>query len=441
MNIEEEKKYRTAVKIVETLQKYKYKAYFIGGIVRNMILGYKTKDIDIATSAKPDEIKNIFKTAKNIGISFGITSVLENKFSYDVATFRNEKNYLDGRHPEYLEYIDDPIVDVKRRDFTINSIYYDPIENKILDYVNGIDDIKNRIIRTVGNPMDRFEEDYLRMLRAIRFSSELNFKINDNIIKSIKKISHKIMSLPSDRIREELNKMFTSSHPDIAMQLLYDTDLMNHIIPELSKTKGINQPKKYHPEGDVFQHIKLMLKNMIIPNVILTWSIILHDIGKPETIKLKNGIEKFYFHADVGAKIANKILKRLDFSKKNIEKITHIVKNHMKFAEITRMREGKVKKIMSLETFPIELELHRLDCMSSNGITENFIHLLDLTIKQKCNNKLPDPLINGHDLLDIGFIKGPIIGKILDIVRENQLDNILKTKEEAINFVKKLNLI
>ena len=265
--------YNIAVMIVKELQSNGYKAYFIGGAVRNKLLNYPIKDIDIVTSAKPQEIQKIFKNTKNIGVAFGITVVIKKRVYYEVATFRDEKIYIDGRHPEIVKYVNEPSIDFKRRDFTINALYYDPVNEDLLDFCNGLNDIGNRVLKTVGEPMDRFNEDYLRMFRAVRFASELEFKIGDSLILSIKLLSDKVLSLAADRIREELNKMFMSSHPDVAMQLLYDTNLMQIILPELAKTKGISQPKKYHPEGDVFKHIKLMLKNMIIPNLILTWSI------------------------------------------------------------------------------------------------------------------------------------------------------------------------
>ena len=428
--------YNIAVTIVEKLQFNGYKAYFIGGAVRNKLLNYPIKDIDIVTSANPQEIKKFFKYTKNVGVAFGITVVIKKGIHYEIATFRDESEYVDGRHPKIVKYVNDPSIDAKRRDFTINALYYDPINKNLLDFGSGLSDIKNKILKTVGNPIDRFNEDYLRMFRAVRFTSELEFKMKDSLISSIKILSNKVSLLAIDRVREELNKMFISSHPDVAMQLLYDTNLMQVILPELAKTKGISQPKTYHPEGDVFEHIKLMLKNMVMPNLILAWSILLHDIGKPNTIKIdENGIEKFHCHADIGHLIAINILTRLNFSKKYIEKISYVVKNHMRFSEIIKMREAKRKRIMSSETFSIELELHRLDCISSNGITENFIYLLDQMNKQKGNNKLPNPLINGYDLLKIGLKRGPLLGNILKIIEEKQLENCIKTKEEAINFV------
>jgi poly(A) polymerase len=429
--------YNIALRIIKKLKKNGYKAYIIGGSVRDKLLGCPVKDIDIVTSAEPHIINQLFKKTYNIGAAFGIVNVVEDKYSFEVATFRKESDYEDGRHPSKIEYTDSPELDAMRRDFTINALYYDPIEDKIIDFHNGIDDIHKGILRTIGPAEKRFKEDYLRILRAVRFALRFDLKIDQDILNIIPELANSLKKLSKERVRDELCKIFTGPKPDEAFQLLYDLGIMDAILPELSKLKGVAQPKVYHPEGDVFEHTKLMLSKMAMPSVELVWTVLLHDIGKPDTLEIgENGVERFYFHASHGENIAKKILIKYKLPKKTIENVSYAVKNHMRFGAVHEMRVSKYKALMAEPTFPLELELHRIDCLSSNMILDNFVFLLDRLIEQKGETKLPPPLITGKDLIKLGLKPGPIFNELLTDIRIKQIEKTIRTKEEALKIIK-----
>ena len=428
---------KKAKNITEKLQKNGFKAYFVGGCVRDYILGYPLKDIDIATSATPKKISSLFAKTYHIGAAFGIINVIDEKFSFEIATFRKESGYEDGRHPNSVIFAQTPEEDAKRRDFTINALYYDPVSDEYLDFTGGIKDLKNGTLRCIGKTEDRFKEDSLRMLRAVRLGSRLRFEIDKEILSVIKKFSERIRLISKERIRDELTKTFTGLFPDKAFQLLYDTGIMEIVLPEISAMKGISQPKKYHPEGDVFEHTKLMLQRMAFPSEELVWAIILHDVGKPVTKSVDSGgNERFICHAEKGRDIAKDIMERLKFSRQSIENISYAVGNHMRFAVVDEMRPSKYKTIIAKNTFSMELELHRIDCISSNGLLQNFVFLLDKIIEQHGQTKLPPTLLTGKDLLKIGLLPGPQLGSILKKIIELQNDKIINTKEEAIEYIK-----
>lgn len=429
--------YRKAKKIVKKLHLHGFRAYFVGGCVRDSLLGYNLKDIDIATSATPKEISALFPKTYHIGAGFGIINVINENFSFEVATFRKESGYEDGRHPDSVIFAQTPEEDAKRRDFTINALYYDPVSEEYLDFTGGINDLKNGIIRCIGKAADRFAEDSLRMLRAIRFASRFGFEIDQDILSAIKKLSERICLLSKERIRDELTKTFIGPFPDRAFQLLYDTGIIKIVLPEIAAMKGISQPEKYHPEGDVFEHTKLMLQKMVLPSEELAWAIILHDVGKPTTKTIdKHGKEQFICHAEEGENIAKEILTRLKFSHQSTENICYAVTNHMRFSVVDEMRPSKYKNIIAKNTFPMELELHRIDCISSNGLLQNFVFLLDKIIEQQGQTKLPPPLLTGKDLLKIGLKPGPEFGRILKKISELQNDKIVNTKKEAFEYIK-----
>ncbi|MCP4179789.1 MAG: CCA tRNA nucleotidyltransferase [bacterium] len=435
----DEKLYNIALKIIKKLQINGYKTYIVGGSVRDKLLGYPVKDIDIVTSAQPHVINRLFKKTYNIGAAFGIVNIVEEKQSFEVATFRKESDYEDGRHPTKIEYTDSPELDAMRRDFTINALYYDPVSDEMIDFHNGISDLKKGILITIGPAEKRFKEDYLRILRAVRFALRFNLKIDQDILDVIPKLADSLKKLSKERVRDELCKMFTGPHPEKAFQLLYDTGIMNAILPELATLKGVPQPKEYHPEGDVFEHTKIMLSKMAMPSLELVWAVLLHDIGKPSTLKIdSNGIERFYFHASHGENIAKKILINFKLPKKTIERVSYAVKNHMRFGVVHEMRVSKYKALMAEPTFPLELELHRIDCLSSHMNVDNFIFLIDKLIEQKGETKLPPPLITGNDLIKLSLKPGPIFNKLLNNIRIKQIEKKIKTKEEALKAVKKL---
>ncbi len=435
--------YNSALKIIKKLQDNGFTAYIVGGTVRDILLANSDKqitssnDIDIATSATPPQINNLFDKTYNIGASFGIVNVIENGIPFEVATFREETGYNDGRRPDIVKYTDSPEKDALRRDFTINALFYNPFNDEILDFVGGQEDLKKGILRTIGNAEERFSEDYLRILRAIRFGVRFGFKIDRQILSAIDKLSLNLSKLSNERIRDELNKIFTGPSPEKAFRLLSNTGILEVILPELQAMREVPQPKQYHPEGDVFEHTALMLKHMAIPSEELAWSILLHDVGKPITFSIdENNIERFVLHAEKGAELAEKILRRLRFSKSSITRISFAIKNHMRYANVTKMRSAKVKRLIAEPTFPLELELHRLDCLSSHRKMDNFVFLLDTVLEQRNETKLPPPILTGKDLIKLGIPQGQRLGKILSKLEELQIENILKTREDALNWLK-----
>lgn len=436
LNFRDSQLFNGALRILNTLKEKGFDAYFVGGCVRDAMLGQTIKDIDIVTSALPSDINSFFPNTYNIGEAFGIVNVVEEKINYEVATFRRETGYSDGRHPESISYAKTPQEDSQRRDFTINAIYYDPVKKNILDFTNGIPDLKKGIIRTIGPAEKRFNEDYLRMLRAIRFCVRLGFAIDEEIIAAIRKLSPKTALLSRERVRDELTKIFTGTCPDKALSLLDGTSLLAVVLPEISIMKGVAQPEQYHPEGDVFEHTKLMLSNMPLPSEELSWAVLLHDVGKPQTFSIgEDGRERFICHADHGTIIAERILKNLKFPSTFISNVCTAVKNHMRFASVCDMRPSKYKALIAEPTFPLELELHRIDCMSSNKFTDSFTFLLDKIIEQQGIMELPEPLIKGRDLIALGLVPGPEFGEILNKIAELQNDKIINTRDDALEYV------
>lgn len=437
MNFKNSELYNGALRILNILRHKGFETFFVGGCVRDALLGRQIKDIDIVTSALPSDIQSIFPKTYNIGEAFGIVNVVENFINYEVATFRKESGYTDGRHPESVVYARTPQEDSKRRDFTINALYYDPVANNTLDFADGISDLKKGTLRTISRAEDRFNEDYLRMLRAIRFGIRFDFSIENEIITAIKKLYSKTQLLSKERVRDELTKIFTGTCPEKALSLLDETGLLSVLLPDISAMKGVAQPEKYHPEGDVFEHTKLMLSNMPFPSDELAWAVLLHDVGKPQTFSIgDDGKEKFICHAEHGTTIAERILKNLRFPSDFIDNVCFAVKNHMRFASVCDMRPSKYKALIAEPTFPLELELHRIDCLSSNKFTDSFVFLLDKLIEQDGTRKLPEPLLKGRDLIALGFTPCPKFGEILKKITELQNDKVINTKENALEYIK-----
>jgi poly(A) polymerase len=437
----EQKIIRIATGIVGKLQKNGYIAFFVGGCVRDKLLGKCIEDVDIATSALPGQIKKLFKKTYDIGAAFGIVNVVEYNINFEVASFRKEGEYKDGRRPCLIEYTVKPEEDAQRRDFTINALLYDPISEDIYDYFTGREDLNNGILKSIGDAEDRFQEDYLRILRAVRFGIKFNFKIDDNLIKNIAKYARCLEKLSAERVRDELNKIFLGPHPDRAFDLLSSTGILKVILPELEHLHGITQPEKFHPEGDVFEHTKLMLAEMALPTVELVWAILLHDVGKPCTMHIDDdGRERFFCHELKGCEIADFILKRFKMPNNIRKNVCIAVRNHMRFAHVTKMKTSKWKKLMAAETFPLELELHRLDSICSNKKMDGYLFLLDKMIECKCQPLLPDPYLNGNDLKTLRIKPGPIFSKILHEIREKQINGEIQSKLEAIRFIKKTYL-
>jgi poly(A) polymerase len=439
VKLKKDKIYNNACKIVKTLQDNGYKAYFAGGAVRDMLLNIGSDDIDIATSAKPDEILGLFPKCFEIGAAFGIINVVQEDINFEVATFREERGYMDGRHPDEINYTEDPFLDAKRRDFTINSMFYDPVADRILDFQGGEADLRNGILRTVGKADDRFSEDYLRILRAVRFCTRFGFKLDEKIPVAVRKNLEGLSKISNERIREELNKMLIGPAPSESLKMLLELGILELILPEVAALEGVEQDEEFHPEGDVFVHTCLMLEHMSNPSVELAWSILLHDVGKPETLSIGDDERMhFYKHDKLGAKYAEEILKRFTFSNKEIENIVRSVDTHMRYAHVKEMRESKLKRLIAEPSFRTQLELHRIDCISSHAKMGNYIFLIDRLGEEEHVVELPKPFINGHDLIKMGMKPGKKMGKILNKISDMQLEGEIKSREEALEYVKEL---
>lgn len=409
-------------------------AFFAGGCVRDLVMKQEPKDFDIATTAHPETIEKLFKKTIPVGKQFGVIIVLENDIPFEVATFRSEGGYADGRHPSSVSFTT-PEEDAHRRDFTINGLFFDPIESRLIDHVGGRGDIEKQVIRTIGKPADRFAEDKLRLLRAIRFAANLNFKIEPETWKEIKRLAHTIEVVSPERIRDELIKLLTRPHADRGLELLSESGLLKIVLPEIEAMKGVEQQPDFHPEGDVFVHTKLLMQKLENPSIILAFGALLHDVGKPVTFSKEKGKVTFYNHSHIGSEMAERLLKRLRFSNREIDGILSCVENHMKFGDVQVMRVGKLKQFVSRENFNTELELHRIDCESSHGKLDNYYFLKKKIEEYQKENLKPKPLVNGNDLLASGYAAGPILKQILEQSYELQLEGKFADKNQAIQWV------
>lgn len=426
-------KQQKALQIVKTLKQKGYEAYFVGGSVRDLVRRKTPKDFDIATNAVPKDIEKIFPRTVGVGAQFGVMVVVMGEDQFEVATFRADKGYQDGRRPTGVRFTDAK-EDAIRRDFTVNGLFYDPIAKKVMDWVGGQKDLKAKVIRAIGDPKKRFEEDKLRMLRAIRFASVLGFKIEAKTFAVIKKAHKKIKVVSAERVRDELNKMFTGPNPVLAMDLLDKSGLLKEVLPEVTKMKGVQQPREFHPEGDVYKHTRLLMKQLKNPDLVLAWGCLLHDIGKPATFKRADRI-RFNGHDRVGARMAEEILKRLRFPNNVKDQVVACVDGHMRFKDVKQMRESTLKKFMQRETFVTELEQHRIDCLASHGDISNW-RFLRKKLKTFSQEEIkPLPLLTGRDLLALGFKEGPLIGQILKALETEQLEGRLSSKDQASSWV------
>jgi len=423
-----------AIQIVRRLRNENFEAYFAGGSVRDKIMGKQPDDFDIATSATPEQIQKLFQKTVPVGVQFGVLLVVWEGHAFQVATFRSEGPYSDGRHPDHVTFTH-AREDALRRDFTINGLFFDPLKQEVLDFVEGQKDIQDRKIRTIGDPLKRFEEDKLRLLRAIRFSSTLSFAMVEETFQVIQRMAPKIHQVSQERIRDELIKIMTRPRAGEGLELLSKSGLLKEILPEVEAMKGVEQPKEFHPEGDVFVHTQLMLEKLDHPSVTLAFATLLHDVGKPLTFEVKDRI-RFNQHAEVGAQLAGSILTRLRFPKEEQENIVACIHNHMRFKEVQNMRPGKLKRILQAETFSDELELHRIDCASSHGKLENWEFLKKKLEEYSEEEIRPKPFLTGRDLLALGLRPGPLMGEILEGLYEQQLEGAVTSKEEALRWVR-----
>ena len=440
-----EQKKKEAILIVRTLQENGFTAYFAGGCVRDSIRGETPVDYDIATSARPEEVEGLFQKTRAVGSHFGVIIVLNGGYEFDVATFRNEGSYSDGRRPDSVEF-STARQDATRRDFSINGLFQDPVTGKIIDYVEGQPDIANGVIRAIGDPYQRFGEDHLRLLRAIRFSARFGYRIEADTLAALEKgaVNNDLGKISVERIREEFSMMMLDINRTEAFDLLVETGLMTCIIPEILALKGCEQPPQFHPEGDVFVHTRLMLKELGklkqrpgLNPLHLVLSILLHDIAKPATFSYDEDADRIRFngHDKVGEEMAANILRRLKYSNSVIEAVTAMVANHMAFKDVQQMRVSKLKRLMGRPTYHDEMELHRIDCLCSWGGLDN--HEFLTAKQQEFANEpiIPPPLLSGHDLIDRGIPPGPNIGVILHTVQDVQLEGTFTGRDAALQWL------
>ncbi len=472
-----------AVEVIRTLRSRGHQAYLVGGCVRDLLLGREPADYDVATDATPDEVMRIFPQTYAVGAQFGVVlipvaapptasrlsgtpvgehrlapsgmektsevpalaetleTVLHTQNVIEVATFRSDGLYTDGRHPDEVRFSSAPQEDVQRRDFTINGLLLDPLTDEVLDFVGGRADLAAGIIRTIGEPERRFAEDKLRLLRAVRFAARFGYTIAPATLASIRQLAPQIHQVSRERVRDEVTKMLTEGHARRAFELLDETGLLREVLPEIEAMRGIEQPPQFHPEGDVYVHT-LMLIEGLRPGVSksLAWGTLLHDVGKPPTFRRAPDRIRFDGHVEIGERMAEDICRRLRMSNDETRQIIALVANHMRFADVPRMKQSTLKRFMRLPGFEEHLELHRLDCLGSHG---------DLTVYKLVRDKYehtppeqirPAPLLDGNHLIALGLQPGPAFKDILAAVEDAQLEGHLTTRDEARDFVRELLL-
>ncbi|MGC9036644.1 MAG: CCA tRNA nucleotidyltransferase [Verrucomicrobiia bacterium] len=429
-----------ALEIVNRLKQAGFTAYWVGGCVRDMLLGKQPHDYDIATNATPDLVEQLFEKTIPVGKQFGVMLVVVDGDSFQVATFRSETDYKDGRHPQRVAFCD-PAEDARRRDFTINGLFYDPLKNEVIDYVNGKMDIERRLISAIGCPDERFNEDYLRMLRAVRFAAQLGFEIEAATFAAIQKNAEKIKLISPERIRDELLKLFLPPHAARGLELLNQSRLLKEILPEVADMIGVEQSPEYHPEGCVYTHTLKVLENLP-PDAddILAWSALLHDVGKPHVAARSKCDDRrlFYEHDVVGAQMAQAILERLKFPSDKIEAIVACVRHHMQLKDAPKMKKSTLRRMLARPTINIEIELHRLDCLASQRGLEIYNFLKQKQQEYPEEKALPPPLITGEDLKKLGFSQGVKLGRVLKEIREKQLQDEITTPEQAIEYARNI---
>lgn len=458
-----------AISIIRTLREKGYTAYLVGGCVRDLLLGREPADYDVATDATPEEVMRIFPETYAVGAQFGVvlvpvpsvnsassvvvSSEQLNHLGHrghgateppascqtdvvEVATFRSDIGYSDGRHPDQVRFSKDPREDVLRRDFTINGLLLDPLTDQVLDFVGGRKDLDAGIIRTIGEPERRFAEDKLRVLRAVRFAARFGYNIEPGTMRAIQKLTAQIHQVSCERVRDELTKMLIEGQARRAFLLLDETGLLHEVLPEIGAMKGVEQPTQFHPEGDVFVHTLLLLDKLPHPcPATLAWGALLHDVGKPPTFRVAPDRIRFDGHVDVGVKMAEDICRRLRFSNDDTQQILALVDNHMRFAHATRMSQSTFKKFVRMPRFEEHLELHRIDCQASHGDLTTYHFTREKMATMPAEVMQPSPLITGDDLIAAGYQPGPRFKEILSAVEDEQLEGRLRGREDAMEFV------
>ena len=424
-----------ALRIIRRLRAEGYQALLAGGCVRDWLMGRTPNDWDVVTDADPPAVMELFERTISVGAKFGIVIVVLEEGQYEVARFRRDGRYLDGRHPEEVVFAD-PKTDALRRDFTINGMFGDPLSGEVIDYVGGRDDIERGIVRAIGDPEQRFGEDFLRMLRAVRFATRFDFEIESGTFAAIKEQATRIVEISPERVRDELTRILTEGRGAQGMQLLLETGLMQIILPEVAAMVGVQQPPEFHPEGDVWTHVKLTLEQLVEPGPTLAWGTLLHDIGKPPTYEESDRI-RFNGHDAVGAKMAEGICSRLRMSNDDSEQIGLLVAHHMRLRHVREMRASKLKRFLREPHFAELLELHRADCLASHAQLDLFDFCREKMGEVDQEDLRPERLLSGHDLMGMGFVPGPLFRKILTELEDEQLEGRVKDREGAENFVQK----
>lgn len=424
-----------AKQVIARLRAAGHQAYLVGGCVRDLLLGRSPKDFDVATDARPDRLMDLFPKSGRVGAHFGVVLVRDAFSQVEVATFRSDQDYTDGRRPGMVRFERNPREDVLRRDFTINGLMMDPDTGQVLDFVGGREDLKRGVVRAIGDPVERFREDHLRMLRAIRFAARLGFAIDPATFAAIQAQHASIARISAERIRDELNRILTEGGARRGFEMLDAGGLLADILPEVAAMHGVEQPPEFHPEGDVWVHTLLLLEQLQHPSVTLAWGALLHDVGKPGTFRVADRI-RFDGHEEEGVRLARWILTRLRFSREQMEQIEALVANHMRFKDVPHMKDSTLKRFLRLPDFAEHLELHRLDVLSSNRRLESY-DMVKAKLAELSEEQLkPSRLLTGADLIAAGYTPGPQFTEILGAVEDAQLEGRIHTAGEAMEMVR-----
>jgi poly(A) polymerase len=432
-----------AHQICSTLRRNGHQAYLVGGCVRDLLLGRVPQDYDVCTEARPDRVLQLFPRSLTVGAKFGVILVVDDGARVEVATFRSDIGYSDGRHPDSVIYADTPQEDVRRRDFTINGLLMDPASRDVFDFVGGRVDLDAGIIRAIGDPRLRFAEDKLRMMRAVRFAARFGFEIEPETLRAARELAVQVIQVSPERIREELTKLLTEGAARRGFELLDETRLLPVVLPDVSRMKGVQQPPQFHPEGDVWTHTLMMLEKLppgCSPT--LAWGVLLHDVGKPATFTPATGPGtriRFDGHVEVGVRIAQHICRELRFSNHDTEQIEALVANHMRFKDVRQMRQATLKRFVRLPQFGEHLELHRLDCLSCHGNLDAYEFVQEFIQRTPPDQVRPPRFVTGDDLKDLGIAPGPRFKEILLAIEEAQLEGKLHGRAEALAFARDLS--
>jgi putative nucleotidyltransferase with HDIG domain len=432
-----------AISLIQTLRQQGFQAYLAGGCVRDLVLQREPADYDVATSATPAQVMEVFPETYAVGAQFGVVLVpppenetATNRRPIEVATFRSDLGYSDGRRPDEVRFSSDPREDVARRDFTINGMMLDPLTDEVLDFIGGRQDLHAGIVRAIGDPERRFAEDKLRMLRAVRFAARFDFAIEEHTKAAIQRQAHEINVVSRERIRDELTKMLVEGRARRAFLLLDESALLKEVLPEISRMKGVAQPPEFHPEGDVFTHTLLLLDHLPEPcPPTLAWGALLHDVGKPATFRIAPDRIRFDGHVDVGVKMAEEICGRLRFSNDDTAQVLALVDNHMRFGHVSRMKESTLKKFLRLPDFDEHMALHRADSLASHRHLSTYEFLQKKLAEIPPEKIRPIPLLTGDDLIAAGYKPGPRFKDILEVVEDAQLEGRLTSRKDALELV------